>query len=208
VGGAATFGRTHGTLANPGLTSIKSSGQATIFKLVGGGATDTATTTALADGYRKRFTAHGYYYTGPVGVLAEYVADHEPVLLGHTHTDVLFRAWQVAASIAVTPGDKPTYKSVTPTHVFDPDAGNAGAVEVALRYHELRIDGDAFNEGIAKPAASIRRARSGTVGVNWYATKNIKLQVNYEITTYKGGASDDANRPTEHLVATRVQASI
>jgi phosphate-selective porin OprO and OprP len=207
VGGAATFGRTHGTLANPGITPIKSAGQATIFKFAGGGAMDTLDSTAVTDGYRHRLAAHAYYYVGPVGTLAEYVADYEPIVLQGSHTLVKNQAWQLAGSAALTPGDKPTYKSIAPKRPFDLDAGTWGAVELAARYSELRIDDDAFMQGIAKDTASVRRARAGTLGVNWYFNKYIKLQLNYEATLYKGGA-ETGDRPTEHLISTRFQAAI
>jgi phosphate-selective porin OprO/OprP len=207
-GGATTFGRTNGTLANPGVTAIKSAGQATIFKYAGGGAMDTIDTTAVADGYRTRFTAHAYYYGGPIGALAEYVREQTPVRVGGVHTDVANQAWQIAVSGALTPGDKPTLKSIAPAQPFDLEAGTWGAVEVAARYSELRIDEDVFDAGIANPAASVKRARAGTVGVNWYLNKWIKLQLDYEGTQYTGGAPDGGNRETEHLIATRFQAAI
>ena len=53
-GGATTFGRTHGTVASPGVTNVKSANQATIVKYASG---MDAATTALADGYRSRFAA-------------------------------------------------------------------------------------------------------------------------------------------------------
>src|SRR5439155_578686 len=103
IGGAATWGRTHGTLVNPGIAPIKSAGQATIYKFAGG---------------------------------------------------------------------------------------------------------DAFNAGLADPMVSVRRARAGTVGINWYFNKLFKLQLNYEGTVYTGGAPNGGNRPTEHLISTRFQAAI
>lgn len=205
IGGAATVGRTHGTIANPGITPIKSAGQATIYKYATG---DSLTNTAVADGFRHRLTAHAYYYTGPFGALAEYVADYEPVAYKTNHTLLFQRAWQVASSLALTPGDRPGYKGITPKHPFDLDAKTWGAFEVAARYAEIRLDGGSFMEGIADPAASVRRARAGTVGVNWYFNKLFKLQLNYEGTVYKGGAPDGGDRPTEHLIATRFQAAI
>jgi phosphate-selective porin OprO/OprP len=169
---------------------------------------DTIDTTAVADGYRKRFTGHAYYYSGPVGALAEYVAEYETVRLRGTHTDLANRAWQLAVSGALTPGDQPTYKGVQPKRPFDLDAGTWGAVELAARYSELRLDDDAFDAGIASMTTSIKRARAGTLGVNWYLNKYIKLQLDYEGTQYTGGAADGGNRPTEHLIATRFQAAI
>lgn len=207
VGGAATFGRTHGTLASTGLTSIKSAGQATIVRFVGGGATDTMDTTAVADGFRKRFTGHAYYYGGPVGALAEYVADIEPVALGGTHTTLTNHAWQIATSLALTPGDRPSYKGISPKNPLDLEERTWGAVEVAARYSELRIDDDAFGAGILKDTASVSRARAGTLGVNWYFNQHFKLQLNYEATKFEGGAAS-GDRPSEHLIATRFQAAI
>jgi len=205
VGAAATFGRTHGTIANPGISSIKSGGQATIYKYATGAS---LTDTAVADGFRHRLAAHAYYYTGPVGALAEYVADYEPVAYRNNHTLLFQRAWQLAASVALTPGDKPSYKGIAPKHVFDLEAGTWGAVEVAVRYGEIRFDGGAFIEGIADPNVSVRRARAGTVGVNWYFNKLFRLQFNYEGTIFTGGAPSGGDRPTEHLITTRFQAAI
>jgi phosphate-selective porin OprO and OprP len=207
IGAAATLGRTHGTLANPGITAIKSAGQATIFKYAGGGAMDTLDTTAVTDGYRHRYAAHAYYYAGPIGALAEYVIDYEPVVLRGSHTLLANRAWQLAASAALTPGDRPTYKSIAPARPFDLDAGTWGAVELAARYSELRLDEDAFMAGIANETSSVRRARAGTLGVNWYFNKYIKLQLDYEATLFEGGAPT-GDRPTEHLISTRFQAAI
>jgi phosphate-selective porin OprO/OprP len=208
IGGATTFGHTNGTLANPGVTAIKSPGQATIFKYAGGGAMDTIDTTAVADGYRKRYTAHAYYYGGPIGALAEYVREDVAVRVRGTHTDLANQAWQLAVSGALTPGDRPTYKSIVPKHPFDLDARTWGAVELAARYSELRLDEDAFDAAIANPATSVQRARAGTLGVNWYLNQYIKLQLDYETTRFTGGAPDGGNRPREHLIATRFQAAI
>lgn len=205
IGGAATFGRTHGTIANPGITPIKSAGQATIYKYATG---TSLADTAVADGFRHRLAAHAYYYAGPVGALAEYVADYEPVAYRTSHTLLFQQAWQLASSIALTPGDKPSYKGIVPKHAFDLEAGTWGAVEAAVRYGEIQLDTGSFMAGISDPAASVRRARAGTVGVNWYFNKLFKLQLNYEGTIYTGGAPDGGNRPTEHLIATRFQAAI
>ena len=207
IGGAATFGRTNGSLANPGISSIRSAGQATIVKFAGGTATDTMDTTAVADGFRTRYAGHAYAYAGPVGALAEYVLDNEPILLAGTHTVVANQAWQLAISGALTPGDRPSYKGISPKQPFDLDAGTWGAVELAARYSELRIDDDAFAMGILNDTTSVHRARAGTLGANWYFNKHIKLQLNYEGTTFEGGATG-GNRPTEHLISTRFQVAI
>ena len=45
------------------------------------------------------------------------------------------------------------------------------------------------------------------LGVNWYLTKQVKVSVNYEHTTFAGGAADGADRPSEDFVVTRFQHS-
>lgn len=205
IGGAATFGRAVGTLANPGLAALKSGGQATILSYATG---SDAAATARVEGYRYRLAAHAYYYGGPVGVLAEYVRNQQTVALMGDHSELAHQAWQVAASVPVTPGDRPTYKSVTPVRPFDPRAGTWGAVELAARYAELRIDPLTFSRGLADPAVSIERARAVTLGANWYFNEYLKLQLDYEGTRFRGGAAMGGDRATEHVIATRLQAAI
>jgi phosphate-selective porin OprO/OprP len=204
VGGAATFGRAVGTQAAPGLTPLRSGGQATIVRYTTGA--DDATT-ARVDGWRYRLAAHGYYYGGPVGVLAEYVRTQQTATLMGTGARLANQAWQLAASLAVTPGDRPTYRSLKPKQPFDPAAGTWGAVELAARYAELRIDPDTFEEGFASPDASVERARAFTLGANWYFNEFLKLQLDYEGTAFEGGAAG-GDRATEHVIATRLQAAI
>jgi phosphate-selective porin OprO/OprP len=204
IGGATTFGRTEGTLTNSGLTSVRSAGQLTIVKFPTS-ATDPAAN-AVADGYRMRFTVHGYYYRGPGGVLAEYVRDNEPVELANSHTPLHNNAWQVSGMLAVTPGDRPSFKSIKPEHPFDPSKGTYGAVELTARYSQIKLDLAAFDAKILKPATSVQSAREATVGVNWYFNEYVRLQINYSLTTF-----DSANStlpPSQHLIAVRFQASI
>jgi phosphate-selective porin OprO/OprP len=205
LGAATTFGHTTGTLATTGLTGIKSAGQTTIVKYPVDAAN--ADAAARADGYRTRFAAHACYYGGPVGLLAEYVRDREPVRFNRADTLATNQAWQLAASVAITPGDHPTFKSLKPHEPFDPAHGRWGALELAGRYSELRIDPDGFTAGFSSAASSIRKARELTAGANWYFTEVLKLQLDYSVTTYTGGATE-GDRPTEQVIATRIQAAI
>lgn len=205
IGGATTFGRAVGTQANPGLVALRSGGQATIVRYTTG--MDDAST-ARVDGWRYRLAAHGYYYGGPVGVLAEYVRNQQTATLMGSGARLTNQAWQVAASVAVTPGDRPTHRSIKPRRPFDPAAGTWGAVELAARYAELRIDPDTFEKGFASAANSIERARAVTLGGNWYWNEYLKLQLDYEGTVFRGGAPEGGDRATEHVIATRLQAAI
>ena len=204
IGGAATFGRTTGTQANPGLTPLRSGGQATIVRYVTG--MDDASTARLA-GWRYRLAAHGYYFGGPAGVLAEYVRDQQTATLMGSGARLTHSAWQLAGSVAVTPGDRPTYRGLKPKRPFDPTAGTWGAVELAARYAELRIDPDTFEKGFASRAISVERARAVTLGANWYFNEYLKLQLDYEGTAFEGGKAD-GDRAAEHVIAARFQAAI
>jgi phosphate-selective porin OprO and OprP len=204
IGGAATFGRAVGIQANPGLVPLRSGGQATIVRYVIG--MDDAST-ARVDGWRYRWAAHGYYFGGPVGVLAEYVRNQQTATLMGAGARLTNHAWQLAASVAVTPGDRPTYKSIKPKKPFDPTAGTWGAVELAARYAELRIDPDTFGKGYASIANSVEQARALTLGANWYFNEYLKLQLNYEGTSFEGGKAG-GDRAAEHVFAARLQASI
>jgi phosphate-selective porin OprO/OprP len=197
IGGATTFGRTHGTLASPGVTNLRSASQATIVKYTAG---MDAATTARADGYRSRFAGHAYYYTGPIGVLAEYVRDREPIVLMGDATLLESSAWQLAASVAVTRGLKPK-------RPLDPEKGTWGAVELAGRYSELRLDPAGFETGSTTDASSVEQAREFTVGANWYFNDYLKLQLDYSFTSFTSHLPE-TDKPSEQLIATRIQASI
>ena len=107
----------------------------------------------------------------------------------------------------MTPGDHPTYRSLNPVKSFDPDKGTWGAVELAARYSELRIDADSFTAGVTSGKSSAEKTRELTLGANWYFNDYIKLQLDYSFTKF-GAADGGTELPTEHLIATRFQVSI
>jgi phosphate-selective porin OprO and OprP len=160
-------------------------------------------TDTLAGGSRYRFSPQAYYYVGPFGLLGEYVQSVQDVKKGTTLGEINNRAWQAAASIVLT-GEKASYRSVTPKKQFNPGTGSFGAVELAGRYTQLDVDNDAFILKFADPTKSARRASTWTAGLNWYFSRNLKFQVNYEQTHFRGG-SVIGDRKTEKLVLSRFQ---
>ena len=115
-------------------------------------------------------------------------------------------AWQVAATYLLT-GEDSSFKGVKPKNDFDFDKGGWGAWELALRYSEMNIDSDTFKDSKGKlagqtgadavptlgqayadPTLSAKKAKSWTAGVNWYLTANAKIVLNYEQTSFDGGA--------------------
>ena len=196
VGVAATYGDTHGTPAATDLGSFRTQGQTTFFAYrVGPTLMDTDT--VIADGRHGRWTAQGYWYTGPFGVLAEYVRSTQHVALAGTHAKPTVEAWQAAAQWVLT-GEAATYKSVTPQHAY-------GAFDVAARIAELRFrDTAIFDEGFADPTKSSRRAWSAGAGADWFANKAFRVVLDLERTWYTLG-SKTGDRAAETSLTARAQ---
>ena len=112
-------------------------------------------------------------------------------------------AWQVAASWVVT-GEAASEKGVRPRADFDPEHGTWGALQIAGRYHELRIDADAIALGFVSNGVS-RTAQAWTIGANWYLNPFIKWVVNVERTVFDGDGQ--GARAPENLVVFRAQLS-
>jgi phosphate-selective porin OprO/OprP len=126
------------------------------------------------------------------------------VTLGDRTESVSALAWSAQAAVVLT-GEDASWNGVKPNRPFDPKEGGAGAFELAVRWGELQVDDLAFDAGFADPSKSASRSRSFTVGLNWYLDSAVKLQLDYERTSFEGGAADEADRPTEQLVGARAQ---
>lgn len=202
VGVAGTIGEQTGTTTTPGLPTIRSIGQQTIFSYKT--STNTAAV-AFADGARTHLAPQLYYAAGPAGVLGEYVFAAQDVANGKGSDTVTMDAWQVVGTCVLT-GESPSLKGVNPSRPFNPSAGQWGAVEIAVRAGELTVDDAAFDGGFADPKKSVSAARNAGIGLNWYLTRNVKLVLDYDRTTFDGGdASGD--RPDENVVIARAQVA-
>jgi len=113
-------------------------------------------------------------------------------------------AWQVAATYLIT-GEDASFRGVKPKNDFDLDKGGWGAWELVARYSEINLDSDTFknrlgayagenlatttnNSAYADGSKSAKSAHSWTAGVNWYLNSNAKIALNYEQTSFDGGA--------------------
>jgi phosphate-selective porin OprO/OprP len=199
---AGSVGNEHGTIAAPQTSSLRSPGQLTVFRYRTG---TTAAAAVLEDGRRSRIAPQAYLYRGSLGLIGEYTVSRHTVRLDQVVQRIPHRAWQAAGSIVLT-GERQSFGGVTPKRPFDPAKGKFGAVELAARYHQTEVDADAFPV-FADPAASARRVRAWTVGVNWHLARRVKLMVDYERARFTGGAANGADRPTENLVITRFQTA-
>lgn len=199
LGMAGSWGKVHGDPAATGLPTIKSSGQLTIASFVTG---DAPATTALAWGTRTRLGPQGNFYFGPVGLYGEYTRTKTDVRFGEVEKALTLSAYQVAGRFVVT-GEEASEKGVTPKKGVT--SGGHGAVELAARYHTLKVGSEAETSGFVKPEKSVSQAKAFGVGVNYYLEKGIFIALDYERTTFTGGKKDDGNRANENVLLSRVQ---
>jgi phosphate-selective porin OprO/OprP len=204
LGVAGTTGIERGTAAAPQLASYRTPGQQTWFRYIS--STTTPASNVFADGVRQRLAPQAYFYSGPLGVQGEYIQSWQRVSrAGFPNAKLKHAAWQVTGSYFLT-GEKNSWRSAAPKKPFDPKVGSFGAVELAARYSELSIDDAAFPI-YANPTNTPTKAKAWAVGLNWYLARAIKVVLDYEHTTFDGGAAGSADRETENFVVSRIQYS-
>ena len=202
VGVAGSTGIERGTTAAPALASYRTPGQQTFFRYTS--STTTPANNAYANGRRSRLAPQAYFYSGPVGLLGEYTLSWQEVTRATSTAKLKHTAWQTTGSVFLT-GEKNSFKSASPKKPFDPKAGTFGALELAARYSELSLD-DATFPTFASLASSPSKAKAWAVGLNWYLARAVKVTLDYEHTTFAGGAVT-GDREAENAVITRVQHS-
>ena len=202
LGVAGSTGKERGSTAVPGLPAYRTPGQQAFFRY----RTDAAVpaNTAFADGGRTRLSPQGYFYSGPFGLLAEYALSRNEVTRAGATVELEHTAWQAAGSWFLT-GENAGFRSPAPKRAFDLKEGGRGAVELVARYGELEIDEAAFPV-YANSASSAQKARAWALGLNWHLSRAVKVAVNYERTTFAGGAAS-GDREAENAVLTRFQTS-
>jgi len=181
-----------------GLPSYVSNGQNTFFRYNGA---------VVADGERFRFSPQGHYYVGPFGILAEYarvkqdvslssLAGSNTIITPDSNRTFSHSAWQVAGSYILT-GEDASFRGVVAKSPFDLANGTWGAWELVARYSELNLDKDtfldstgAFSTAYADLSQSAQSAHSWTLGLNWWLNQNARVALNYEHTSFNGGAGD------------------
>ena len=212
-GVGATYVDSTGSATNTLLPGYRTPGQQTFFSYrattAAAGATPAVNGT-FGDGERLRVSPQFYYYLGRFGVLGEYVQVAQEVsrntpTAGLVSDKLEHSAWQVQLAYFLT-GEEESFKGFTPLTTFSLDNHTWGAFELVARYHELDIDNDAFVGGansFANPASAATKATAWGVGVNWYLSQNLKWQINYDVTSFDGGAAN-GDRDDEKAVFTRV----
>jgi phosphate-selective porin OprO/OprP len=200
LAGSAGFER--GSTTASGLPFYRTPGQQTLFRY--NSSTTTPANNVFANGKRTRLSPQGYFYTGPFGLLGEYVISRNEVIRAASTAELEHTAWQAEGSFFLT-GEKNSFRSPTPKKPFDLKEGGLGAVELVARYGELTLDPASFPL-YATLTSSVQKAKAWGVGVNWHFTRAVKIAVDYERTTFTGGAAT-GDRDPENALITRFQTS-
>jgi phosphate-selective porin OprO/OprP len=200
IGVAASYGDADGTLEAPEQSAARTAGQASLFGYVTG---ETEADTAIAQGERLRIGPQAYAYVGPVGLQLEYTRTRQAVVLGATEGDASVFAWQVAANVVVT-GENASFEGVKPDDAVGD--GGVGAFELAARVSQLNPSEEIFVDDFADGDRSADVALAWAVGATWHLARPVKLQLDFERTTFKRGvAPNPDDRPAENALLTRLQ---
>jgi phosphate-selective porin OprO and OprP len=199
---AGSTGFERGSPTASGLPSYRTPGQQTLFRY--NSSTTTPAGNVFANGKRTRISPQGYFYSGPLGLLGEYVISKNEVSRADATAELEHTAWQAEGSFFLT-GEKNSFRSPTPKKPFDLKEGGLGAVELVARYGQLALDPASFPT-YATLTSSVQKAKAWAVGINWHFTRAVKVAVDYERTTFTGGAAD-GDREAENAVITRFQTS-
>jgi phosphate-selective porin OprO/OprP len=203
---AGTYGDQKGSLSQPLLPQYRSDGQQVFFSYVTNSPA-TAAGTAKAYGPQSRIAPQGYWYWGPFGFLWEWTQSENDVQLNRVKAPITATSWQTQFSYVLT-GEESTFRGVTPAKNFDPFKlldGYWGAWQIAGRYAELSVEKKVYTLGFANPSRSAREAGAWAIGVNWVLNPMVRLMLDFDNTTFTGGAANGGNRKEEELLMSRVQ---
>src|SRR5262249_47413436 len=200
----ASYGHPEGTAGLPSGNGYLTDGVQSFFTY-----NAAAPAGVTADGAHWRLSPQAYCYSGPFGLLGEYVISSQKLRQsGPAFLIARNAAWKIEAGGVLT-GEEASYKSVTPRKDFDPRQGGWGALEVVGRYGVLDIDNGVFRgpNPFADPASSATKATAWGLGLNWYLNKNVRAGFNYFHTDFDGGktGSNPVTKQDENVFLTRVQ---
>jgi phosphate-selective porin OprO and OprP len=188
------------------LASYKTPGQQPMFAYRGNSGTGGLNNATIAAGLQRRLVPQLYYYYRSWSLMGEYVGEDQAVSrsvspLGARSATLHHTAWQIEGAWFLT-GEDEAYDRATPARSFGFGRGGPGAWELVARYHEIRFDARAFSAGaqsFANPQTAPLAAHAIGTGINWYLNPGFKVQLDYEVTRFEGGALT-GDRPDERVL--------
>ncbi len=177
--GIAVSSGDYGTV-NGRTASYRTDGQQAFFTYL-------TSTTAAADnvnaaGQGLTWSLQGYFYRGPLGILAEYVVSSIDVQRGALAVrEVENFGYNLSVGYVLT-GEDSTYRGVTPKTTFNLRNGTWGAFELVGRVAGVDIDDTAFSgpaaTRLANPNTSATKLTTYALGLNWYLSRSTRAGFN------------------------------
>lgn len=157
----------------------------------------------VARGRHSRNGFFSYFHGGPFGAMAEWFSNSQTVARGASVAAIRTGGWLANVQYSLS-GEPSAQEGIAPKDPFDPATGHWGAWQVGARLAALNVGDEAFPM-YADSTVAARGALEFGVGFNWYLTRQTKMQLAYENTTFRGGAKV-GDRRTERYVQLRWQA--
>lgn len=153
----------------------------------------------VAAGRGLTWSPQAYYYRGPFGLLAEYVASSIELQRGTDPVrEIENHGYNISVGYVLT-GEDASYRGVSPKQTFDPANGQWGAFEVVARVAGVDIDNRVFNGGAASrlsnPNTNATALSTYGIGLNWYLSKSLRAGFNVFVNEFDlaHGAAPAAN---------------
>jgi phosphate-selective porin OprO/OprP len=192
-----------------GLGTYATANQQSFFKY----RSSTINATAANPGEQVRFVPNLQYFWGPFGLYAEaawstvgvtgVTASKGKITREYSENLTNF-GWQIAASSMLT-GEENAFRAISPRRKFSPSTGGWGALQLTARVGQLTVDSNAFPIYADANTQAESSTTFGT-GLNWILNDNTKLTLQYDYTSFIGGAANDGNRPDANAITTQFQA--
>jgi phosphate-selective porin OprO/OprP len=166
---------------------------------------------AVANGERVTWAPQLYYSVGPFGVLGEYTNTAQFVTRSTNTQNVSNNAWQVALTWVLT-GEKASFYGVIPSERFNLSKAHWGDLQLVARVSKLTVDSNAYigtaATQLANPSTQASKATDYGIGLGWDLSREVRIMLDYDQTTFKGGAANGGDRPDEKVIITRFQYAL
>ena len=166
--------------------------------------------TVTGNGSETKILPQMSWFWNRFGVMSTFIHSWEPKIDRATgRSDTLqHQAWMVQGEVALT-DDEPAFNRVTPKHPFDGtwgsfSRGDWGALTIGGRYSEQYLDSATFGDQFGNSTLYARTAKGYSATINWYASREFRMQAMWEHTDLKGANSTYTASGTSDFVIIRV----
>lgn len=160
----------------------------------------------VGNGFTTRVVPQMMWFWERLGITSLFVHTWEPkhdTITGKA-AELQHEAWVIQGQFLLT-DDEAAYDRVTPNHPFDMTKPGAwGAWEIAARYSEQRIDPETFRLNFADATQYVQTTKAYSVALNWYLTREVRVQGIWEHSDFKGANSSYHASSTDDMLITRV----